>query len=64
MSDSVAIQVTLTASELRYVVSCGMTLAQNVPESAMPSYCGFTVQQVLEFSARMRNELDRLGLDM
>lgn len=59
-----AVDVKLTVVEIKYLISCGVALTQNVPESALPMYCGFTKQQIIDFSLKMRNELDRLGLDM
>ena len=57
-------QIELTPEELRYIISCGVALAQNVPNSSLPTYCGFDKEQIVEFSSRMRDELDKAGLDM
>ena len=64
MSEISDVQVTLTADELRYVIACGAALLQNVPESALPTYCKFTKKEIIDFSTKTRGELDRLGLDM
>lgn len=57
-------QIELTADELRYIIRCGAALAQNVPNSSLPTYCGFDKDQIVEFSGRMRDALDKEGLDM
>ena len=56
--------IEITPEELRYIISCGAALAQNVPEKSLPTYCGFDKQQIVAFSSRMRIELDQAGLDM
>lgn len=58
------IAVELTPDELRYLVQCGSALAQHVPVKSLPTYCGFTKEQVVEFSLRMRELIDANGLDM
>ena len=55
-------QVEITPDELRYLIACGVALAQNIPEKSLPTYCDFNKQHILEFSRRMRRELD--GLDL
>ncbi|MFG3597129.1 hypothetical protein [Bradyrhizobium sp. RDI18] len=57
-------QIEVTPEELRYIVRCGAALSQNVPEKSLPTYCGFDKQQIVDFSARMRDELDKAGLDL
>ncbi|QIG92722.1 MULTISPECIES: hypothetical protein [unclassified Bradyrhizobium] len=57
-------QIKVTPEELRYIIRCGAALAQNVPEKSLPTYCGFDKQQIVDFSGRMRSELDKAGLDM
>jgi hypothetical protein len=57
-------QIEVTPDELRYLIACGAALAQNIPERSLPTYCGFDKQQIVDFSARMRRELDGAGLDM
>lgn len=64
MRESTEVQVALTLDEIRYLISCGAALAQNVPEDALPTYCGFTKRQIFDFSKKIRNELDRFGIDM
>ncbi|MFK4727077.1 hypothetical protein ABIE89_008177 [Bradyrhizobium niftali] len=57
-------QIQLTAEELRYVIRCGAALVQNIPNISLPTYCGFDKDQIVEFNRRMRDELDKAGLDM
>jgi hypothetical protein len=57
-------QIEITAEELRYIIRCGAALAQNVPNTSLPTYCGFDKDQIVEFSGRMRDELEKEGLDM
>lgn len=64
MSGKDLLAVDLTGEEVRYLVSCGIALVQNVPEHMLVVYCGFTKQQIVDFSSRMRGELDKAGLDM
>ncbi|NKZ39036.1 hypothetical protein HF690_08740 [Oleiagrimonas citrea] len=64
MSEVKAVQVTLTVDELRYVIACGAALLQNIPESSLPTYSKFTKQQIIDFSVKMRDELERFGFDM
>ncbi|WP_199101123.1 hypothetical protein [Dyella sp. ASV21] len=61
---SEAIDVRLSPDELRYVIACGAALAQNVPESSLPTYCHFNKAQIIEFSVRMRAQLDDAGYDI
>lgn len=58
------IAVELTPDELRYLVQCGPALAQHIPEKSLPTYCGFTKAQIIEFSHRMRDLIEANGLDM
>lgn len=57
-------QIEVTAEELRYIIRCGAALAQNVPNTSLPAYCGFNKDQIVEFSGRLRDELEKEGLDM
>ncbi|MDR0781272.1 MAG: hypothetical protein LBF16_11360 [Pseudomonadales bacterium] len=58
------IKIEITPEELRYIISCGIALAQNIPGNSLPTYCGFDKNQIIEFSTRMRDELNKAGLDM
>ena len=64
MSEIETVRVSLSVDELRYVIACGAALLQNIPESSLPTYTRFTKQEIVDFSAKMRDELNRLGLDM
>ncbi|WP_158665051.1 hypothetical protein [Ensifer adhaerens] len=57
-------QIEVTPEELRYLIRCGAALTQNVPEQSLPTYCGFDKKQIVEFSSRLREELDNAGLDL
>ncbi|SEQ47820.1 hypothetical protein [Sphingobium sp. YR768] len=57
-------QIEITPDELRYLIKCGAALAQNIPEKSLITYCGFDKQQIIDFSEKMRRELDTSGLDM
>lgn len=63
MNDEPEIQLTLSADEIRYLVRCGAALAQNVPRTALPSYCGFTLDEIIAFSDRMKNLMESAGID-
>lgn len=62
MNDTIDIQ--LSPGELRYLISCGVALIQNLSEGSLPTYCHFNKAQIIEFSARMRARLDEAGYDM
>jgi hypothetical protein len=54
----------VTSKELRYFISCGLALAQNVPEKSLPTYCGLSKSEIMEVSLRLRGVADQLGVDM
>ena len=58
------VQVELSLDELRYIISCGAALAQNIRSDAVVTYCGFDIPQIVAFSRRMREKLDAAGEDM
>ncbi|MDR3447510.1 hypothetical protein [Dyella sp.] len=58
------IDVRLTADEFRYVISCGSALLLNIPEGSLPTYTHFSKAQIIDFSARMREQFDQAGYDM
>ncbi|HEY9133660.1 MAG TPA: hypothetical protein VIM98_18055 [Dyella sp.] len=62
MNETIDIQ--LTPDELRYLISCGAALVQNLPEASLPTYCHFNKAQIVAFSGRMRARLDDAGYDM
>lgn len=58
------IDLKVTPRELRYFVSCGMALIQNVPNDSLPTYCGLNKEEIIEVSLRLRELADRVGVDM
>ncbi|MDO7836616.1 hypothetical protein Q4610_16340 [Sphingobium sp. HBC34] len=64
MNEQSTVQVNISVDELRYIIRCGAALAQNVPVPSLPTYCGFDKDQIVRFSAKMRDELERIGEDL
>lgn len=58
------IHLEITHGELRYFISCGLALVQNVPEESLPTYCGLDKDEIIEISMRLREIADRLGVSM
>lgn len=58
------IRLEITHKELRYFISCGLALVQNVPESSLSTYCGLSKEEILDVSLRLREVADQLGVDM
>lgn len=58
------INLEVTHRELRYFISCGLALVQNVPEDSLPTYCGLSKDEILEVSLRLREIADQLGVDV
>jgi hypothetical protein len=58
------INLKITPTELRYFISCGLALIQNVPETSLPTYCGLNKEEVIDISSRLREVADKLGVDM
>jgi short-subunit dehydrogenase involved in D-alanine esterification of teichoic acids len=58
------IHLEVTQRELRYFISCGLALMQNVPEDALPTYCGLSKGEILAVSLRLREIADQLDIDM
>jgi len=56
--------IEITPEELRYIISCGPALLQNISEKAVRTYCGFGKDEIIDFTMRMRKELDEAGYDM
>ncbi len=56
--------IEITPEELRYIINCGPALVQNIPEKAVRTYCGFSKEEIIDFSLRMRKTLDEAGYDM
>ena len=57
-------EVAMSAKELRYLVSCGSALLQNVPDKSLATYTHFTKQEIIDFCKKMRDFMDVNGLDM
>ncbi|MDT3723274.1 hypothetical protein RND78_27705 [Pseudomonas oryzihabitans] len=58
------VRLEITHKELRYFISCGLALVQNVPESSLSTYCGLSKKEILDVSLRLREVADQLGVDM
>ena len=58
------INLKITPRELRYFISCGLALIQNVPSSSLSTYCGLDKDEIIEVSHRLREMADNLGIDM
>ncbi|WP_143486075.1 hypothetical protein [Pseudomonas sp. PA15(2017)] len=59
-----SIYLEVTPKELRYFISCGMALVQNLPKDSLSTYCGLSKDEILEVSLRLRGIADQLGVDM
>lgn len=60
--NSKKISIELTEQELRYMISCGAALLQNVPEESLPTYCSFSKEQIIDFTIRLRRLADEYGM--
>ncbi len=58
------IDLKVTPKELRYFISCGLTLIQNIPESSLATYCGLSKEEIVDVSMRLRAVADKLSVDM
>jgi hypothetical protein len=58
------IELTVTAEELRYLISCGIALVQNVPQESLSTYCGFTKDEIIAISTKLKKVADDHGIDM
>lgn len=58
------ILVELSVSEISYLIRCGGALTAVLPEKSLPTYCGFTSEQIFEFSGKMRSLLSSAGFDL
>ncbi len=61
--DSKIIMLEVTPKELRYFVSCGFALIQNIPDDSLPTYCGLNKDEIIEVSLRLRELAEKLGVD-
>lgn len=58
------ISIEINDDELRYLISCGAALLQNIPEKSLPTYCHFTKDQIIELMIRFREIADSNGVDI
>lgn len=62
--NSEIITLKVTPKELRYFVSCGLALIQNIPDDSLSTYCGLNKDEIIEVSLRLREVADNLGVDL
>lgn len=60
--NSKKINIELTEQEVRYLISCGAALLQNIPEESLPTYCSFSKEQIINFSIRLRKLADEYDI--
>lgn len=58
------IPLEVSSRELRYLVSCGLALIQNIPEDSLPTYCGLSKDEIVDISMRLRDIADKVGVNM
>lgn len=58
------LKVDLSEAELRYLVSCGFALLQNIPSGSLPTYSKMTKEEILRFCAKIRNIMDENNISM
>jgi hypothetical protein len=58
------ISIEINHDELRYLISCGPALLQNIPEKSLSTYCHFTKDQIIELMIRFREIADNNGVDI
>jgi hypothetical protein len=59
-----SIDLKVTPKELRYFISCGLALIQNVPENSLSTYCGLNKGEIIDVSMRLRAFADEIGVHM
>lgn len=64
IKESDFIDLKVTPRELRYFVSCGLALIQNIPDESLSTYCGLSKDEIIEVSLRLRGAAEKLGIDM
>lgn len=64
VKESDFIDLKVTPRELRYFVSCGLALIQNIPDESLSTYCGLSKDEIIEVSLRLREAAEKLGIDM
>lgn len=58
------VSVQLNESELRFMVSAGFGLLQNIPENSLSTYVDFSKEEILEFSTKIRLIMDKNGMSV
>ncbi|MRH00577.1 hypothetical protein GIY21_09780 [Xanthomonas sontii] len=64
IDNPVEFNILVTERELRYFISCGIALIQNVPEDSLPNYCGLSKNEIIDVSMRLREFADRKGIEI
>jgi hypothetical protein len=59
-----SIDLKVTPKELRYFISCGLALIQNVPENSLSTYFGLNKGDIIDVSMRLRAFADEIGVHM
>lgn len=57
-------ELRVTAEELRYLISCGIALVQHIPPESLSTYCGFTKEEIIAISTKLKKVADDHGIDM
>ncbi len=58
------ISVSLSESELRFLVGAGFGLLQNIPEGSLSTYTNFSKEEILGFSKKIRTLMDENDISM
>ena len=58
------IEIRVSARELRYLIACGGALILNLPEKSLATYSGFTKEEIMKTTAKLRKVLEDHGLDL
>lgn len=58
------LKIEISDDELRYLISCGAALLQNIPEKSLPTYCHFTKDQIIDLTIKFRKIADDNGVDI
>lgn len=56
--------VVLNENELRYVVSCGFALLINIPDASLPTYTHFSKEEIIIFSKKIRDIMDKNEIEL
>jgi hypothetical protein len=59
-----ALSIELTESELRYLVAAGFALLQHIPEKSLSTYTDLSASELLEFSKKIRDLMDKNDISM